>query len=492
MKKPRRSLGLLMTLVMVVLLVLSNSEQVCSESEEVTLEPGSYVLLDSGLKNTSTWETITYSKENKLKSSGNISIDLNGKTLACEGISTQGKLLIYGDTFGGNLDIGKEGVRAWTELVFREISGRNGAGESSLAIIRGDGIAVNSFNGKIKIIDSNVFAMDVSGSDRPWAMMSADFGIDISGNSEVYIYSGYRTAPSVQSGLSKITMEFPLEAYYTTDLDTFADPEKCVVAKYNSGEAIKRANGKLAPLIIIIRSPLVNFDANGGAVSPEVKTLEVDMILKSLPTPKKDGYVFLGWYDSEIGGKKITTSTVFKYMENTVYARWAVAPPQGKTLTYNGKTQTGVAAGPRYTVDGTAKATKVGSYTAKVTLKSGDTWTDGTTAAKTIKWTINKAANPLSVKAKTAAVKYSTIKKKAQAIGVTKVIAFTKKGQGKLTYTKASGNKKIVINKTTGKVTVKKGLKKGTYKVKVKIKAAGNANYKASAVKTVTFKLKVK
>ena len=48
------------------------------------------------------------------------------------------------------------------------------------------------------------------------------------------------------------------------------------------------------------------------------------------------------------------------------------------------------------------------------------------------------------------------------------------------------------VNKTTGKVTVKKGLKKGTYKVKVKVKALGNSNYKASAVKTVTFKVKVK
>ena len=45
--------------------------------------------------------------------------------------------------------------------------------------------------------------------------------------------------------------------------------------------------------------------------------------------------------------------------------------------------------------------------------------------------------------------------------------------------------------KKTGKVTIKKGLKKGTYKVKVKIKANGNANYKASAFKTVTFKIKI-
>ncbi len=56
---------------------------------------------------------------------------------------------------------------------------------------------------------------------------------------------------------------------------------------------------------------------------------------------------------------------------------------------------------------------------------------------------------------------------------------------------KSGGNKKITINKTTGKVTVKKKLKKGTYKIKVKVTAAGNSNYK-TLTRTVTFKLKVK
>ena len=51
--------------------------------------------------------------------------------------------------------------------------------------------------------------------------------------------------------------------------------------------------------------------------------------------------------------------------------------------------------------------------------------------------------------------------------------------------------KKIVINSKTGNITVKKGLKKGTYKVKVKVTAAGNTDYK-KVTKTVTFKIKVK
>ena len=53
------------------------------------------------------------------------------------------------------------------------------------------------------------------------------------------------------------------------------------------------------------------------------------------------------------------------------------------------------------------------------------------------------------------------------------------------------GGKKIVIAKN-GKVTVKKGLKKGTYKVKVKVTKAGNNAYNAAPVFMKTIKIKVK
>ena len=99
-------------------------------------------------------------------------------------------------------------------------------------------------------------------------------------------------------------------------------------------------------------------------------------------------------------------------------------------------------------------------------------------------------AQPMTVKAKTATLKYKKLKKKAQNLAVSKVLT-VKNAQGKVVYTKVSGNKKITINKTTGKVTVAKKLKKGTYKVKVKVNAAGYGEYKAGA-KTVTFKIKVK
>ena len=102
-----------------------------------------------------------------------------------------------------------------------------------------------------------------------------------------------------------------------------------------------------------------------------------------------------------------------------------------------------------------------------------------------------KVSNPLKVKGKTATVKYSKLKKKTQKLSLKKIIKTVKKGQGKITYTKVKGSKKILINSKTGKVTIKKGLKKGTHKIKIKVSAAGNDKYK-SASKTVSVKIKVK
>ena len=101
-----------------------------------------------------------------------------------------------------------------------------------------------------------------------------------------------------------------------------------------------------------------------------------------------------------------------------------------------------------------------------------------------------KKANTLTVKAKKPTVKFAKLKKKNQTIARKYAITVSK-AKGTVTYTKSSGNKKITINKKTGNITVKKGLKKGTYKVKVKVTAVGNSTYKSSR-KIVTVTIKVK
>ena len=133
-----------------------------------------------------------------------------------------------------------------------------------------------------------------------------------------------------------------------------------------------------------------------------------------------------------------------------------------------------------------ASSTDVGTYEVTVT------GINGYNGSRTFQYSIIKADNTLKASGKTAAVKFSKLKKKSQTLKASKVLKFASKGEGKLTYKRAKGNKKITINKTNGKVTVKKGLKKGTYTVKVKIQAAGDDHHEKSVWKTVTFKVKVK
>ena len=113
----------------------------------------------------------------------------------------------------------------------------------------------------------------------------------------------------------------------------------------------------------------------------------------------------------------------------------------------------------------------------------GDTPTPAPTPTPVV-----KKSNPIKASGKTVKISYSKVKKKKQTIKRAKAIAVSN-AQGTVTYTKKSGNKKLVISKK-GVVTIKKGLKPGTYKLKVNVKAWGNSSYKArTRTATVTIKI---
>ena len=93
-----------------------------------------------------------------------------------------------------------------------------------------------------------------------------------------------------------------------------------------------------------------------------------------------------------------------------------------------------------------------------------------------------KKKNPLRVKGRAIKIEAKKLKKNKVVLKPSRVMK-VRNARGKVTYTKLKGNKKILIDKKTGRVTIRKKLKRGTYKIKVKVKAAGNQNYKAAARK---------
>ena len=67
----------------------------------------------------------------------------------------------------------------------------------------------------------------------------------------------------------------------------------------------------------------VKFNANGGSVKPSSKYVAYSMKYGTLPSPKKKGYTFSGWYTKKKGGTKITASSKVKITKTTtLYAHW--------------------------------------------------------------------------------------------------------------------------------------------------------------------------
>ena len=116
------------------------------------------------------------------------------------------------------------------------------------------------------------------------------------------------------------------------------------------------------------------------------------------------------------------------------------------------------------------------------------------TTPAVVKPTVKKKANPVKVTVKTKTVNEKKLKTKKQIIKAITV----KNAQGKVSYKviKSGVSKKIrklvSINKK-GTITINKWkkAKKGTYIIKVKISAKGNANYNLKSIaKTVKIKIK--
>lgn len=137
-----------------------------------------------------------------------------------------------------------------------------------------------------------------------------------------------------------------------------------------------------------------------------------------------------------------------------------------------GKTQGAASAG--------AMPTKAGTYYVRAAAAADGTF--GKVRSKAAQYIVSKAKQTIKLaKNKLTASRTAVSKLKLKA---------TTSAKKKVTFAKKSGSSSITVT-SAGVVKVPKGMKKGTYTIKVKITAAGNANYKKTVVtKKVTIVVK--
>ncbi len=145
----------------------------------------------------------------------------------------------------------------------------------------------------------------------------------------------------------------------------------------------------------------ISFDSHGGSSVEDIKK-EKDTELGTLPTSEKENYIFDGWYTSETGGTKITSSTKATGTV-TYHAHWlksvalATVSPESITIT-RGQTTTITVTDTEeeytftsndegvVTVDENGVVTSVAKGTTTITIK-------GTVSNKTK--TVNVTVNPI-------------------------------------------------------------------------------------------------
>ena len=148
-------------------------------------------------------------------------------------------------------------------------------------------------------------------------------------------------------------------------------------------------------------------------------------------------------------------------------------PTQSGTLTYNGSAQSPSWNGydsSKMTMGGTTSGTNAGSYNATFTPTSNYQWTDGTTTAKTVAWSIQKAAGSLSISPTSMTLDTSA---------TSKVITVTRSGTGAISA-QSSAPTIASVSVSGNQVTVT-GLANGSANITISV--AADTNYTAPASK---------
>ena len=155
----------------------------------------------------------------------------------------------------------------------------------------------------------------------------------------------------------------------------------------------------------------------------------------------------------------------------------ASVPTQSGTLTYNGSSQSPTwnnYDSAKMTLGGTTSSTDAGTFTATFTPTAMYKWSDGTTTAKSVSWTIGKAAGSLSITPTTLTLDSSNL---------TKTIIVTSVGNGVISAVSSDINVAAVVSVPGNTVTVSH-VNQTTGTATVTVSVAAGTNHTAPANQT--------
>lgn len=260
--------------------------------------------------------------------------------------------------------------------------------------------------------------------------------------------------------------------------------ETCVTAAQNAqdaADAALEAVNSIAFTINVVPTQNGTLTYNGQAQSPSWNSYDPNALTLGGVTTGTNAGTYTATF---------TPKDKYQWSDGTKTARevtWTIGrasmpvPSQSGSLTYTGAAQSPTWANydsGKMTLGGTTSGTNAGSYNATFTPGANYKWNDGTTNAKTVAWTIGKAAGSLS------------LNKSSISLNVSKMsdtITVTRAGDGAISaVSNAPGVASVSVS---GNVVTVTGKAKGSATVTVSVAAGTNHTAPASKTCSVTVTL---
>lgn len=238
--------------------------------------------------------------------------------------------------------------------------------------------------------------------------------------------------------------------------------------------SIKRASIDEPPSV---KTPLVY---TGQAQVPEWLNYDAGQLTKT-ETAQTDAGDYQSSFAPTANFQWSDGSTATKTIPWSIAKAVLTVPTQSGTLTYTGSSQSPTLSGydsGKMTLGGDTSGTNAGGYSATVAPKENFQWPDGSTNAKSVPWSIQKAPGSLSISPTSATL---------EGVGEVQVIAVTRAGDGTISATSSSTG--VATAQVSGNNVVVTGVATGSTTITVKV-AEGN-NHLAPSNKTCGIKVDV-
>lgn len=251
----------------------------------------------------------------------------------------------------------------------------------------------------------------------------------------------------------------------------------CVTAAQNAqtaADAALKAVSSIAFTIDVVPTQSGALTYNGQAQSPSWNSYNPDTMTLGGVTTGTNAGTYTATFTPKDKYKWSDGTTDAKSVTWTIGKASMAIPSQSGTLTYTGSAQSPSWSNydsSKMTLGGTTSGTNAGSYNATFTPGANYKWSDGETGAKTVAWTIGKAAGSLSLNKTSMSL---------TAAKLTDTITVTRAGDG--TISAVSNAPGVASVSVSGNVVTVTGKAKGSATVTVSV--AADTNHTAPASKT--------